>query len=211
MQPVIGSGFGNFSRVLGPWTDFFPSSGGLGLATSQFGVCIGTKIVGGSKGATIGAITIEPPFNIFGNNGNIPWKCYVVRGDVPLAALVRLSNKFQQAQNGWARVGDSDQDFGILWSKMLGAKPTANAYNTATYIEPQTHFVFPDLCGPNVGPGETMTVIFVPLFNETGVPGYGAANLSYTSLSVWGVYDRRIGGDKEDVIARSIPRGRVGG
>jgi hypothetical protein len=208
MQPVIGSGFGNFGRVLGPWTDYFPSGGGFGLADSQFGLAIGTKIQATAKGATITVLTVEPPFNIAGNVGAIPWKLYVIRGGVPPAVLAQLGNKFQHAVNGWPGTGDSDQDFPVLWSKLFAAITTVNNSTSSQ----QVHFPFPDMTGPSIGPGEIMTVFLTALFNETGVPGYGAANKTYASLTVSGVYDRRlpVGGDI-DQTARSIPRGRVGG
>lgn len=208
MQPVIGSGFGNFGRVLGPWTDFFPSSGGFNSPNSQFGVAIGTKIVGGARGATITGISIESPFNISGNNAGLNWKCYVIRGDLNLSALAALSNHWQQAANGWPRLGDNDMDLPVLWSKIIPAQTTVNNADGTRVSK----WLFENLSGPSVGSGETMTVILVPLFNETGVPGYGANNNSYTQLCVDGVMDRAItGGSDKDNTARSIPRGRVSG
>lgn len=207
MQPIIrGSGFGNVSHVLGPWTDYFPSSGGVGLPSSQFGVCLGTRIVGGAKGATISAITVESPFNIAGSAAGLNWRVIVVRGDLP-PSIPAVGNKWQHAVNGWPSTGDSDQESEVLWSIML---PAQNTVNNKAFTSPN-QWDFPDLCGPSCGPGETMTVFLIPMFNETGVPGYGANNSTFVSMTVNGVYDRRLGSsDDKDTVARSIPAGRLG-
>lgn len=208
MQPVIGSGFGTFGRVLGPWSDFFPSAGGFGLPASQFGLAIGTKIQGTGKGATITGITVESPFEIVGNNAAKNWKLYVLRADLQLSSLIQLSNKFQHAVQGWPGTGDSDLDFPVLWSKIIPGQTTINNADGTR----QSKWDFDGLTGPSIGPGEIMTVFLTALFNETGVPGYGANNSTYTSLTVNGVFDRRLPEDgNKDQTARSIPRGRVGG
>lgn len=206
MQSVIRSGFGCFSYILGPWTDYFPAQ--LTQPDSQYGVCLGTKIIGGPKGAQISAITIEPPFNIAGNNGAIPWRCLVIKGDIPLDASLRT---LQLATNGWPAVGESQQKVDVQWSKMTSAKTTANAYNSSATTEPEVHFTWPEGTGPSCDNGETLTVLFFPMFNDTGVPGYGAANRSYVSLSVYGSYQKgRPGEGGVSSGARSLQRGTIG-
>jgi len=210
MQPRIGSGFGCFSRVLGPWTDFFPSSGGQGLDASQFGVGIGTKIQAGSRGATITKIIIDPPFNIAGNNAALNFRLLVLEGDIDPANFVQLSNKFQQASNGWPRLGGSDLGSKVLFEKIFPNKTTINNYggNTSDSIE----IDFGEDNGPSIASGSVMTVILLPLFNETGVPGYGAANFTFLNLSVFGKYDQTVGAPgQKDTQGRSIPRGMVSG
>lgn len=203
-KPLIRSGFGSFNYVIGPWTDYFPTN--LGNADAQFGVAVGTEIQGGAKGATISAITADMPFNIAGNNNSVPWRVVVVRGRIGDGDLYNL----QRAQNGWPRAVSSQLDF--QWSKMTAAKTTANAYNTSAVSESESHFVFPDNTGPSCGPGEVLTVLFFPMFNETGVPGYGASNFSSVSLSVFGSYSRgRSGSDNiGDQGGRSLPAGIMG-
>lgn len=209
MQPRIGAGFGTFSRVLGPWTDFFPSSAGLGLDTSQFGVGVGTKISGGPRGATIRKLIVDPPFNIAGNNAANNWRLLVLATDLDPGKLVQLSNEFQQATNGWPRKGGSDLSVKPLFDKIISNKTTVNNYS-GNPIE-QTEWTFDD-DGPSVGPGEMMTVILVPLFNETGVPGYGAANSTYVSMTVLGRYEQILTvSPQPDSKGRSIPPGMIGG
>src|SRR6267378_2852881 len=103
MKPFFGSGFGTFSRVIGPWGDYFPSSGGFGLPDSQFGVALGTKIIGGPLGATITKLVIDSPFNIAGNNGSLNFRFLVLKGDMNPLILTQLDNDFQLATNGWPR------------------------------------------------------------------------------------------------------------
>jgi hypothetical protein len=209
MQPRIGSGFGNFSRVLGPWTDFFPSSAGLGLETSQFGVGIGTKIQAGALGATVTKLVIDPPFNIAGNNAGANWRLLIIEGDVDPSLFVQLSNKFQQATNGWPRLGASDLGVKVLFEKIIPNKTTVNNYGGIV-----TDTIVLDLGdnGPSIGSGQTMTVILLPLFNETGVPGYGAGNSTFLNISVFGKYEQIVGSPgQKDTQGRSIPRGMVGG
>lgn len=205
MKPVVGSGFGTFGRVLGPWTDYFPTQ--TLPADSQFGVCLATEIPGGSKGATITALTAEIPFNTVGNNGNVPWRLMVIRGSLP-----NNVKQFQESDRGWPRVGESDlAQVQVLFSKIFGAKTVVNSYSSSTLVEQELHFPFPDMSGPSVGPGEMMTVLFVPMFNETGVPGYGANNKSYVAFSVYGVGGRRTNVDgNRDTTGRSVPRGVLG-
>jgi hypothetical protein len=211
MRPVIGSGFGCFSRVLGPWSDYFPSSGGYGLADSQFGVALGTKIIGGERGATITGIVLDSPFNIAGNNFAQNWRFLVLKGDVNPASLQQLDNEFQLAANGWPRKGATDiVSFPVLFEKIFGNQRVPSGWNSSAVTDPPS-FKFGD-DGPSVGNQETMTALLIPLFNATGVPGYGANNSSFVSLSIFGRYSRRqeVSGDK-DTSARSIPRGRIGG
>lgn len=210
MKPFFGSGFGTFSRVLGPWTDYFPSSGGFGLDSSQFGVALGTKIVGGEQGATITKVIIDSPFNIVGNAGALNWRFLVLKGDLNPASLQQLDNEVQLATNGWPRKGASDLSLPVLFEKIIGNQRTANQYLSGSTDMPGL-----DLgdAGPNVANGEVMSVFIVPLFNATGVPGLGANNSSFVSFSVFGKYSRDlavIGGSK-DTLARSIPRGKIGG
>lgn len=198
---IIGSGFGNFSRVIGPWQDYNPAQ--LAQPDSQFDIGVGTEIVGGTNGATITAITMEPPFNVAGNVQPHVWRCAVIRGKISGSV-----KELQEATLGWPRRGDSEQKARIIWSKLTAKKVSQNNY--AQNPEPGTHFDFPDLCGPAVGPGEIMTVIYVPLFNESGAPVYGAGNFTYLSLSVFGVQDRRPSSDgNRELSARSIPRNRI--
>ena len=210
MKPFFGSGFGTFSRVLGPWTDFFPSSGGFGLDSSQFGVALGTKISGGELGATITKVIVDSPFNIAGSAVGLNWRFLVLKGDLNPASLQGIDNEVQLATNGWPRKGGSDLSLPILFEKIIGNQRVNNAYASASTDSPGL-----DLgdAGPNVANGEIMTAFIVPLFNATGVPGYGAGNLSYVNFSVFGKYSRDlavIGGSK-DTLARSIPRGKIGG
>jgi hypothetical protein len=199
-KPIIRSGFGNFSYVLGPWTDYFPTN--LSNLDAQFGVGVGTEITAGDKGATISSITVMPPFNEAGSNNSIPWRLVVIRGRAP-DSLYDL----QRATNGWPRFGGSGGQFEILFEAMIAAVTVANnATDTQT-----KHFPFPDFTGPQVGPGEVMTVLFAPIFNETGVPGYGAANKSFASLSVFGSMARGTNNAKSaDTGARALPRGIAG-
>lgn len=210
MKPFFGSGFGTFSRVLGPWTDFFPSSGGFGLDTSQFGVALGTKIIGGEQGATITKVVVDSPFNIAGNNAALNWRFLVLKGDMNVDLLQILDNAFQLATNGWPRKGGSDLGLPLLYEKIIGNQITVNSYSSAKTDSPVL-----DLGdeGPNVGSQEVMTAFITPMFNATGVPGYGAGNSSFVNFSVFGKYSRDlaiIGGSK-DTLARSIPRGKIGG
>lgn len=208
MLPVIGAGFGEFSYVLGPWTDYFPKQ--LAQADSQYGVAVGTEIEGGETGAVISAITFDPPFNIAGNNGSIPWRLVVLRGKLPDDGRGNktLPIDLQLATQGWPRLGESSQNQKVLFSKMISAKTVANAYNSSTTSEPELHFPFPDKSGPSCGPGETLTVLLFPMFNDTGVPGYGANNKSYASFSVWGLHESKEAGSQGK--ARSIARGTLG-
>jgi hypothetical protein len=211
MRPFIGSGFGTFSRVLGPWTDFFPSSAGAGLDTSQFGVAIGTRIQAGNRGATLTQVIIDSPFNIAGNNAGLNWRLLVLKGDLQEGRLWNaIDNEFQLATNGWPRKGASDLSLPVLFEKIVSNKQTVNNYGGNGQNE-QSEWAFGDT-GPSVGSGETMTIILVPLFNATGVPGYGAANQTFVSMSVYGIMEQTVGrsGDK-DTRSRSIPRGSVGG
>lgn len=198
--PIIGRNFGNFSRVLGPWDDIFPTD--LTLPDCQFGVGIGTTITGGQKGAIITSITIEPPFNVVGSLAVQNWRVVVVRGGPPASLY-----EYQRALRGWPRTGDSDQKETVLWSKMLAKKIAADNF-AATFMN--EHFPFPDYCGPSVGPGEEMTVFMVGMFNEL-VSAYGVNNQTYTSLSVYGIYGSAPGSSDTDFSGRSIPRGRIGG
>lgn len=210
MIPVIGSGFGEFSYVLGNWTDYFPKQ--IGQADSQYGTCVGTEIDGGELGAIITAITLEPPFNIAGNNNAVPWRLVVIKGKLPDDGRGNksLPIDMQLATNGWPRIGESQQTSSMrpLWSKMTSAKTIANAYNSSTTSEPEVHFTFPDKSGPSCGPGETLTVLLFPMFNDTGVPGYGANNKSYASFSVWGVHASVDAA--QGARGRSIARGQLG-
>lgn len=210
MRPFFGSGFGSFSRVLGPWTDFFPSSGGAGNDASQFGVCIGTKIQAGNLGATLTKLIADIPFNISGNNAANNWRILVLRGDVQERALWNaLDNEFQLATNGWPRKGASDLSLPVLFEKIIPNKTTINNYAGST--TDQTEWDFGDT-GPSVGAGEVMSIFMVPLFNATGVPGYGAGNNTFASLSVYGKMEQIIGRPGDiDTKSRSIPRGRIGG
>jgi hypothetical protein len=209
MRPFFSSGFGTFSRVLGPWSDFFPSSGGFGLDASQFGVALGTKITGGPLGATITRIIVDSPFNIAGNNAALNWRLLVLKGDINPDILKILDNDFQLATNGWPRKGGSDLSLTLLFEKIIANQRSVNQ-SSVTIDEPVLNF---GDAGPNVASSEVMSVFIVPLFNATGVPGYGALNSSYVNFSVFGKYSRDlsvIGGDK-DTLARSIPRGKIGG
>lgn len=202
MPLFIGGGFGNFSRIIGPWQEYFPIN--LAAVDSQFDIGIATEIIGGARGATITSIDAEPPFNIVGSLATQVWRVAVLEGRTP--ATIK---PFQEATQGWPRRGDSDQPQRVKWSKLTAKKVAPNNY--ANTFEPPTHWDFPDLCGPSVGPGEIMTVIFVPLFNETGA-GFGAGNQTYASLSVYGVLDsaRNRTGER-DTAGRSIPRGKISG
>lgn len=211
MRPFLQNGFGQFSRVVGPWTDFFPSSGGAGLDTSQFGVALGTKIIGGGEGATIEKIIVESPFNIAGSQSALNFRLLVLRVDFDEKMLWNfLDNDFQLATNGWPRKGGSELKMPVLFEKIVGNQRTVNGYASASTDMPE--FDFGD-SGPNCGPSEVMTVLLTPLFNATGVPGYGAGNSTFMGLTVLGKYTRNpmlFGGGK-DTLARSIPRGKVGG
>lgn len=198
--PIVGQGFGNFSRVLGPWTDYSPTD--LTKADGQFGLGIGTQLEGGSTGAIITSITIEPPMNIVGTLLNLNWKLLVFRGALPGDIY-----SFQRASRGWPRFGDSDSSVVPLWSKMFTAKIVANNFAASVMNE---HFPFADLSGPSVDAGEIMTAIFFPLFNETGASVYGVGNQTYTSLTVNGVFAKRPDA-KFGSESRSIPRGRISG
>lgn len=206
MVPVISSGFRNVGHVLGPWTDFFPSSGGLGNPGSQFGVALGTTIQGGSKGATVTSITVEPPFQISGFSGAMLWRVLVVKGKIP-PSLSQLDNKWQHAVNGYPAVGDSDLEQEVLFSRMIGNTSSPNSVSDPNPKE----WIFPDLTGPSIAPGEEMTIFMVPMFNGTGVPGYGANNFTFASMTVTGAYERRLGAGAEGQAMRSIPRQMVGG
>ena len=212
MRPFFGSGFGTFSRVLGPWTDFFPSSGGAGLDTSQFGVALGTKITGGGEGATITKLSVDSPMNIAGSQAGLNWRLLVLKGDLDERALWNaLDNDFQLATNGWPRKGGSELRLPVLYEKIIGNQRTVNAYSSAQTDEPVLDL---GKYGPSVGPNEVMTAFITALFNATGVPGYGAGNSSYVNFSVLGEMTRDpaiLGGGGKDNIARSIPRGRLSG
>lgn len=211
MKPFFGSGFGTFSRVLGPWTDFFPSSGGFGLDTSQFGVALGTKIIGGEQGATITKVIIDSPFNIAGSQSALNWRFLVLKGDMNPDILKGLDNDFQLATNGWPRKGASDLPLPVLFEKIIGNQRTVNSFSSGSTDMPGLDFGDE---GPNVGASEVMTAFIVPLFNATGVPGYGAANQSFVNFSVFGKFTRNLalfGGGGKDTLARSIPRGKIGG
>lgn len=209
MKPFFGSGFGTFSRILGPWTDFFPSSGGFGQDASQFGVALGTKIIGGELGATITKIIVDAPFNIAGNNAALNWRLLVLKGDMNPDILKILDNDYQLATNGWPRKGGSDLGLPLLYEKIIANQRTVNQ---ASVVIDEPVLDFGD-AGPNIGSNEVMSAFIVPMFNATGVPGYGAANSSYVNFSVFGKYSRDIGviGGSKDTLARSIPRGKIGG
>lgn len=211
MRPFFGSGFGTFSRVLGPWNDFFPSSGGAGLDTSQFGVALGTKIAAGAKGATITKLIFDPPFNIAGNNAGLNFRILVLKGDMDERRLWNaLDNEFQLATNGWPRKGASDLSLPPLFEKMIGNKTTVNSY-AGTVANENTEWDFGDT-GPSVGAQEIMTVLIVPMFNATGVPGYGSGNQTFISFSVFGKMEQILGAPGQiDTQQRSIPRGRISG
>lgn len=204
MIPVIGSGFGEFSYVLGPWTDYFPKQ--VGQADSQYGVCVGTEIEGGDTGVIITNIQVDPPFNIAGNNGAVPWRVIVVRGKLPDDGRGNktLPIDLQLATNGWPRLGESSQQLKILFSRIYAAITTQN---NPTHSQP-TIPSFPDKSGPSCGPGETLTVLLFPMFNDTGVPGYGAANKSYASFSVYGLHESKDAGHAGQ--GRSIAKGQLG-
>jgi hypothetical protein len=207
MQPIIGNGFGHFSRVIGPWHSYFPTSGGFGLTDNQFGVGIGTTVQGGARGATITSLTIEPPFNISGAAASMLWRLTVVKGPIP-KSLMQLDNKWQHALNGYPALGDSDQESPVLWSKIFYSNNVANQGDAAAQAQ-MTHFEFPDLTGPSVDPGEEMTVFLTLMDNGLAAT---AATLTYMAMTVCGIEDRRlVGGNDIDQTARSIPRGRVGG
>lgn len=194
---------------MGPWTDYFPTSGGVGQADFQFGWGIGTIISGGLTGARIRAITIDPPFNIIGNNAGQNWKVVVLRGKLPDDGKggYTLPIELQQATQGWPRIGDSSQNFQIAWSKIINNDQTPNSLNNTKEV----HFPFPDDCDSMAcEAGEYLTVILFPMFNETGVPGYGANNKTYMSVNVHGTYAAKAGPKPLDSTARSIERGVLG-
>lgn len=211
MRPSFGNGFGTFSRVLGPWTDFFPSSGGFNNDASQFGVALGTKIQAGAEGAQIERIIVDSPFNIAGSVAAMNWRLLVLLGDLDERRLWNaLDNEFQLATNGWPRKGASDLALPVLFEKIFGNQRTANTYTSGSTDQPDLDF---GETGPNIGSGQVMTVFLTPLFNATGVPGYGANNSSFVNLSVFGRYSRNpliLGGGK-DTNTRSIPRGQISG
>lgn len=211
MKPFFNSGFGSFSRVLGPWTDFFPSSAGFGLDSSQFGVCLGTKIQGGDDGATITKVIVDSPFNIAGSQAACNWRFIVVKGDLAPEALQALDNDFQLATNGWPRKGGSDLRLPLLFDKVFGNQRVVNGYASASTDAPELDLG--DESPASVSSGEIMTALLVPLFNATGVPGYGANNSTFINLSVIGKYARSaaIRAGAKDTNARSYPRGRISG
>src|SRR6267378_8194369 len=166
---------------------FFGS--GFGLADSQFGVALGTKITGGPLGATITKLVIDSPFNIAGNQGSLNWRLLVLKGDMNPDILKILDNDFQLATNGWPRKGGSDLSLPILFEKIIGNQTNINNYASA-----KTDQIGYDLGdeGPNVGSQEVMTAFVTPLFNATGVPGYGLNNFSFVNFSVFGKYSRSL-------------------
>jgi hypothetical protein len=207
MKTIVGNGFGHFSRVVGPWQGYFPTSGGFGLADNQFGLGIGTTIAGGSRGATITSLTIEPPFNVAGVASAMLWRLTVVRGPIP-PSLAQLDNKWQHALGGYPAIGDNDQELPVLWSKMFYSNNVANQGDAFGQAQ-MTHFTFPDLTGPSVGPGEEMTVFITRM--ENGLAA-AAVSSTYIAMTVRGVEEQRpANADDKDQTARSIPRGRVGG
>lgn len=199
--PLIGRGFGRFSHIL-RWTDFFPTD--LIALNSAIGTAIGTEIDGP---ATITCIDVEPPFNIVGSNQPVPWRLLVVKGKMPGTIY-----EYQKSTNGWPRSGDQDLPSTVLHSKVIAGKSVPNVYNSSSNMEQELHFPWPDMSGPAVPQGETMTVFLTVLANETGVPGY-AANQTYTGLTVCGVslYQPHGAADNKDTTGRSIPRGRISG
>lgn len=212
MRPYFGSGFGTFSRILGPWTDFFPSSGGAGLDTSQFGVAVGTKIQAGSDGATITRIIVESPFNIAGSNNALNWRLLVLKGDLDERTLWNaLDNEFQLATQGWPRKGGSELRLPVLFEKIIGNQRTPNSYSSGVTDEPVVELG--DDSPATISGGEVMTAFITPMFNASGVPGYGANNSSFVNFTVVGKYFRNTAFPmaKVDQVGRSIPRGRISG
>jgi hypothetical protein len=216
LKPIIGNGFGHFSRVTGPWADYIPPSGGAPFANNPYGLGIGTTIQAGADGATITSLTIQPPFAVVGSNVGCWWRFTVVRGPVPPTLTNRaIGNAWQNTlwaiNSVYPAIGDSDQESPVLWSKIFFGNNAQNVGCAGGQTQ-RTHFTFPDFSGPSVGPGEQMTAFITFLQDNLG---QGGVVQNYIAMTVCGVYERpklhRRSGDNIDQTARSIPRGRVGG
>lgn len=198
--PIIGRGFGHFSRILGPWADW-PAGFRLDPQT-PFGLALGTIIEGGATGAIVSAITVEPPANQLGTNGPND-RVIVLVGDTP-GNLV----PYQHTERGWPDTGESAQASPVLWSKIFATKTVSDNVASSNQNE---HFPFPKFSGPQVGPGERMAVLYLITSDEPSTPGYGVAIRTFMSMTVLGHYGRPKA-DNVDVasIGRSIPLGVMG-
>lgn len=205
MGIIIGRGFGNFSYVTGPWNDAL----GAGNNGVSFPVGIGTEIAGGDTGATITALTVEPPhYRPPGSNSPVPFRILILPTKAPPTFL-----PYQLASTGWPRKGDSDAA-SPLWSKMFASKAVNDAYDLGGE-EPRTHYVWPKLSGPHVGPGEVMCVLFMFMKNyiddfANGQIHYGVGD-TLVGFTVFGAYEtyKPRQGQNRDVTGRSLPRGAM--
>jgi hypothetical protein len=194
--PLIFSGFGCFSRIIGPWADW--PTGFRSDPQTPFGLAVGTVIDGGATGAIITCITVDPPANMAPSTFGPAFRIVVLRGRAPGILL-----PWQHTTRGWPDVGESQENAAPLWSKMFATKSVAD--NTASDNQNE-HFPFGN-GGPSCEPGEQMAVLYLLTNDEPG-PGYGSGVRTWATFSVLGRYGRsKARAGTYQPTGRSIARG----
>lgn len=198
-KPLVGTGFGCFSCILGQWDD--DPVGFRFAPRTPFGLAVGTTIEGGSTGAIIGSITVDPVGNLNPSTFGPSWRLIVIRSKMP-ANLV----PYQLTTKEWPRIGDSNQEASVIWEKIFKTKsadPGSSFQNE--------HFIFPKFSGPFCSAGEQLTVFYAVTSDEPSAVGYGSFINTYATFSVFGHYGKpeslRLNKDEQE---RSIPRGILG-